>query len=165
MDTIALLHCCECNFIKYCMFLNSSPFQTSATCYLSSGRRNMWFDRYASLTRRVKLFREWRCSSNCRLRKPQLHFCSSIFTYRNLKTWNKLSKWVKEKEGQRRYLWPNCPSTLSIFVFWIRGQLMSGTCSSTKVVNMAQLCFHQIAREWFSHFLLPTWYNGGKVYK
>lgn len=58
VDTIASLYCCECNFAKYCMFLNISPFQISATCYWSAGRRNMWFDRYASLTKKVKLFRE-----------------------------------------------------------------------------------------------------------
>lgn len=44
------------------------------------------------------------------------------FIYRNLKTWNKLSKQVREKEGERRHFQPNLPLALLVLVFQTRGQ-------------------------------------------
>lgn len=150
---IALLYCCECNFAKYGMFLNISPFQISATCYWSSGRRNMWSDRHASLTRKVKLFREWRYSSNCHLRKPQLHFCSSVLCTGIWKHGINSASELRKRRGKGGI------SDLIVHQrFWYLSfgsedgaELMLGTCLSKEVVNIAQLCFHQVSTKNYFH--------------
>lgn len=135
------------------MFLNISPFQISATCYWSWERRNMWFDRYASLMRKVKLFSEWRYSSNCHLRKPQLHFCSSVLSRAIWKHGiNSASKLRKRRgKGGISDLIVRQHFCYLSFGSEDREELMLDTCPSKEVVNMAQLCFHQISKENYFH--------------